>query len=554
MDLRITFNGEEYTLTYNKQSGYYEIELQAPNTGGVYNVDVEFTDLFGGEYEATKPIQVFAKEPIKIDTKKVFMWIFGHRDFKVKDIVELQEYELQVDEETNAKSIVRVLKETLAQSKDIVAIKDNSEVIYWGIIEQITNANGSIVYEYSLKYITNLFDTDVALHENINTDTVEDGYYRFHFVGDNKYVIDVANASLEDGANIWLYENNNTNAQKFQVIKRASHVVLKNVNSGKCIDVTGGDFQSRTNVEQWVDNDTAAQAFDFIKIKDYVYMIKSHNYNYAIDVANNIGQNGNNIMIYPSSVSDVAEHFHVERLYEFEMLVGVEDFIANTIKRNFTESSDTHENLDYLEIRVNTHTPIQPTVSNVENGIYNLHTWITNCNQLYDITYEFSIENSKLIMTIENKQYAKRLIDTKAMSISNYEEIFETDVVSKVVVLTNTNTYYLYLLNDRTTTTDPTDPSRAEGSTKTVYTENFEDAPQKALDEMKANSYEHNITFKLDEYIRQGTPIAIKTKNSLIYDTYISKVVRNSDNKFYEYTCGNIRTTLIDKIKQKEKI
>lgn len=401
MDLRITFNGEEYTLTYNKQTGYYEIELQAPSTGGVYNADIEFTDLFGGEYEATKPIQVFVKEPIKIDTKKIFMWIFSYSDFKIKDIVELQEYELQIDEETNANTIIRVLKETSAKAKDIIVIKENNEVIYWGKIENIQNENGKLLYEFITRYITNIFDQTIELkNENL--------------------------------------------------IRQA----------------------------------------------------------------------------------------------------GIEDFIANAITTNFISNTDTFVNKDYLELRVLTHTPKDVSVSNVENGIYNLHTWLTNCNQLYDIAYEFSVENNKLIMTIENKQYSKRLIDTKAMNISDYSEVFETDVVSKVVVLTSTNPYTLYLLNDRTTTTDGTNPNRADGSTKTVYTENYSDAPQKALDEMKANSYEHNITFKLDKYIRQGTPIAIKTKNSLIYDTYISKVVRQSNNKFYEYTCGNIRINFIDKIKQ----
>ena len=204
--MKVTYNEEEYTLTYNSQTGYYEIELQAPNTGGIYNAEIVFTDLFENEYEATQPIQILAKEPLKIETKKIFMWIFGYRDFKVKDIVELQEYELQIDEETNAKTIVKILKETTAKAKDIVAIKDNNEVIYWGIIDNITNSNGSLVYEYTLEHITNMFNRSVALHENINVSSVEGGYYRFHFVGDNKYVIDVANASLDDGANIWLYE------------------------------------------------------------------------------------------------------------------------------------------------------------------------------------------------------------------------------------------------------------------------------------------------------------------------------------------------------------
>ena len=223
------------------------------------------------------------------------------------------------------------------------------------------------------------------------------------------------------------------------------------------------------------------------------------------------------------------------------------------ITDNFISNEDTFINKTYLQINVLTHTPKQTSVSNVQDGIYNLHTWITNCTQNYDIVYNFSIENKKLVITIENKTYTKELIDTQAQAILNYTEVFETDIVSKVIVLTATNTYILYLLNDRTTTTDKTNVNRAEGKIETVYTENYEDAPQKALDVMKANSYNHNITFNLyDKYIKVGTPIAIKTKESIILDTYIS-AVKITQNKFYEYTCGNIRIKFIDKLLKERK-
>ena len=178
---------------------------------------------------------------------------------------------------------------------------------------------------------------------------------------------------------------------------------------------------------------------------------------------------------------------------------------------------------------------------------------MTNCTQNYDIVYDFSIVNKKLVITIENKAYKKQLIDVKAHAISNYVEVFETDVVSKVVVLTSTDTYTLYLKADRTTTTNMNDTDRADGKVETVYTENYEDAPQKALDVMKSNSYNHNITFNLyDKFMKVGTPIAIKTKESLIFDTYIS-AIRITPAKFIEYTCGNIRIKFIDKLNQKER-
>ena len=402
----INFNNQDYNLIYNSQSGYYEIDLQAPDVGGVYDINVTFRDIFGETFTDEAVIQVLAKEPIKIEQNKIFMWIFDYFTFKVKDIVELSNYEINIDEETNANTILNVLKKTTSKARDIVAIKKNNEVIYWGTINNIQNTDGQSLYEYTIKYLTNLFDQNIVLENE-----------------------------------------------------------------------------------------------DLIKT------------------------------------------------------TGVEDFIANAINKNFIQNEDTFVNKTYMQIVAKTHTKKQTSVTNVENGIYNLHTWMTNCTQNYDIVYSFSIVNKKLVITIESKEINKELIDVKAQPIANYNEVFETDVVSKVVVLYNKvadaeqkGQYTLYLLNDRTTTTDKNNVNRADGRTVTVYTENSEDAEQMALDQMKQNSYNHNITFNYyNRFIRIGTPIAIKTKESLIFDTYIS-AVKITQSKFYEYTCGNIRVKFIDKL------
>ena len=404
--MKIIYNGTEYEAIYNKQSGYYEIELQAPEQGGVSQAQIEYTDLLGNNFNDIVNIQVWKKETLKLDLEKNFMWIFDYNDLSVKDIVEIADYELNIDEETNANSITKVLKQTNAKARDIIAIKKNNEVVYWGILQEIQNQNGEKMYEYIKKYITNLFDRKIVLEdENIIRTT------------------------------------------------------------------------------------------------------------------------------------------------------GVEDFIANAIRKNFIDNIDTFINLNWLEIVVKTHTPKEVSVTNVENGIYNLHTWMTNCTQNYDIVYSFSIVGGKLVMTIEAVSLEKELIDTQAQPISNYSEVFETDVVSKVVVKYNKindeerpGVYTLYLKNDRTTTENMNDENRADGRIETVFTENFEDAKQTALDTMKSNSYNHNITFSyLNRLIKVGTPIAIKTKESLIFNTYIS-AIKITQSKFIEYVCGNIRINFIDKL------
>ena len=403
-ELYITFNGTEYQAIYNPQSGYYELELTAPQVGGVYQADISYTDIFEDEYTDVLDVQVLTKQIPKLNMNKVFMWIFNYNDFSVKDIVEISDYEIVIDEETNESSIIKVLKKTTAKARDIIAVKKNAEVIYWGIVNEISNEAGKNLYELSCKYITNIFNREIELTE----------------------------------------EN----------------------------------------------------------------LIRTS---------------------------------------------GVETFLENAILDNFTESDDTFVNIDYIELQINSHTSKAISVTNVENGIYNLHTWMTNCTQKYDIVYSFNVVNKKLQMTIEKKTNSKELIDTKAQNISNYSEVFETDVVSKVKVLTSTNSLTLFLLSDRTTTTNQNNPNRAVGKSTTVYTENYEDAMQTALDTMKSNSYNHNISFNLyDKYIKIGTPIAIKTKESLIYDTYISSI-RIKPNKFIEYQCGNIRINFLEKIMKERK-
>ena len=440
-------------------------------------------------------------------------------------------------------------------------IKENAEIKYWGIIQEIQNENGSKLYQYIIKYITNMFNQNVILNQNIvTTNEIEEGYYRIHSKLNYNYVFDVLNGSLEAGANLQVYENNNTNAQKFKITKRADGTYkIINVASGMVADVQGAVFENGTNVQMWGDTDNAAQKWTFTKRDNNSYSIYLAATNFVIDLTGANASNGGNIEIWEYVEGSTQELWVLEKLdEEIIRYEGIEDYIAEQIDKNFVNNEDVLMNRDYLEIRVKTHTKLDVSVStivDVQNDIYNLHTFMTNCTQNYNITYNVFLENKKLVIEIENKEIKKELIDVNAQTISNYTEVFETDVVSKVVVIAKDGSRYtLYLKTDRTTTEDMLDENRAEGKTEVVYAENVEDAKQKALDTFKGNAYNHNVTFDYyDREIKVGTPITIKTKESLIYDTYISAVTKQKGSKFYKYTCGNIRISFIDKLKKERK-
>ncbi len=332
--------------------------------------------------------------------------------FEIKDVLQIKDYQINLDEETNAKTSISIVRKPNAKDKDIVVIKEKEKTVFMGIIEAPTNEDGVSFYEISAKYITNLFDRKVILKHN-------------------------------------------------EIIK-----------------------------EQ-----------------------------------------------------------------------GIEDFIAYTIKKEFLESDDVLLNIDYIDIEILTHTPKNFSVS-TENGIYNFHTFINNCTQNYSIVYDFSFNNGRVKMTIENiENKEEQLIDSNVSDIFNYVETYKTNIVAKVTVLCPENVEYEYfLLNDRSTTTDKNAENRAVGDIEVIYEQEPENARQSALNKFRSNSYSHLIQFDINKNSnlydvsswKIGTLVKIKNKDKEIIDTYISAITINKDSSIYTIKTGSIRINFIDKLKQEK--
>lgn len=405
MSVKITFNNYEYELIYNEQSGLYEIELEAPGVGGIYNAEITFRDSIENIETSTRKIQVWAKEKNTNVSQETLVYFLNQTDLEIKDVVEFENYEYIIDEETNQKTIFNVMKKVNAENGDVVVLQRRGKIDYSGIVEDFENADGELKREITIKYISNLFDRKVIL--------------------------------------------NNEN------------------------------------------------------------LIKE---------------------------------------------VGIEDFIEKEIYDNFTNSDDELLNYKWLDVEVKTHTKIQKSVDN-ENGIYNFHTFITNCTQNYNIILDFTYDQGRIKLTIYKQDAETQLIDTTIPDISNYIEKFETSVTAKVIVKTDTDVQTWYLLSDRTTTQNKDDLKRAIGKVETVYTAKSEDARQTALDKFKSNTYNHYISFKINrnsklfdvENMKIGTPLSVRTNNNIILDTYVSAIKDNGSN-FIEITCGNMRVNFIDKI------
>lgn len=404
MSVKAIFNNQEYELIYNKQTGFYEIEIEAAKIGGIYNAEIVFEDLLKNKESSTEKIQIWAKEKIE-KSKGTLVYILDKEDLEIKDVLEFENYSYIIDEETNKNTIFEVMKKINAKNEDIVFLQRDGNIDYIGIIKEIENENGELKRNITLEYISNIFDRKI---------------------------------------------------------------ILKNQ--------------------------------ELISSK------------------------------------------------------GIEDFIAKEIYDEFTNSDDTLLNIKWLDVEVKTHTKITKSVDN-DNGIYNFHTFITNCSQNYNIIFDFAYVNKRIKLTIYKQEAETELIDTTISDISNYVEKFETNIIAKVVVKTDTDVQKWYLLSDRTTTQNKDDVNRAEGKVETVYTEKSEDAKQTALDTFKSNTYNHYISFDINRDsqlfnvsdLKMGTPLNVRTSNNIILDTYVS-AIEDAGNNFISITCGNMRIKFIDKL------
>lgn len=133
-----------------------------------------------------------------------------------------------------------------------------------------------------------------------NASVVADGTYIIRSAIESHHVLDVASGSTEDGANVQLYEDNGTGAQRWEVSHdEKGYLTLTNLTSGKMLDVVAGSKRSGTNVQQHQPNASLAQKWVAVPREDGSFeLISALSPSVCLDVSGGNVSNGANIQIY----------------------------------------------------------------------------------------------------------------------------------------------------------------------------------------------------------------------------------------------------------------
>ena len=137
---------------------------------------------------------------------------------------------------------------------------------------------------------------------NNSSAIIEDGAY--YATSTSGYVLDVYGNSKEDGANLQIYTQNNTTAQHFQFTKTyEGYYTIVGTASGNYVDLYSASSDNGTNIHMYTGNNTCAQLW-YPEVSGEYIIIHSACSGKALDITNGVQQPSGNIQQWQGNYTD----------------------------------------------------------------------------------------------------------------------------------------------------------------------------------------------------------------------------------------------------------
>ena len=165
---------------------------------------------------------------------------------------------------------------------------------------QIYTSHGTGAQEWKLSKVKNLRDALNALASQ-NKDVLADGTYYISSSLNNSYVLDVSGGSINNHANVQLYQNHGTSAQGWKVVHDLKgYVTFINVGSGKALDVSSGISSNNRNIQQYSINNSYGQKWIIVKDTSGYKIVSALDEKFVLDLSGGRVGNHSNIQLYTS--------------------------------------------------------------------------------------------------------------------------------------------------------------------------------------------------------------------------------------------------------------
>lgn len=232
-----------------------------------------------------------------------------------------------------------------------------------------------------------------------------------------------------------------------------------------------------------------------------------------------------------------------------------EQYLEKYLQEEYgSDQLDSYYMLPY--ITVNRVTSSSTCIPDVEYGLWNIKSYISRIRRLYGIYTDceatYNAGRAVIQINIEKKTVPEKIFFTTNKNAEILEETFGNTTIAKITAYTRgdsptANNYYM--TSSGTYTTNENDPNRITGDWEYIEIGEDQNEQEQVLNKFKENTYSHKVSIlvpnneaRYDFY----DPITLELRGQY-YSSYIAKKILH-DNGTTEYQCGELRTSLSDKI------
>ena len=174
---------------------------------------------------------------------------------------------------------------------------------------------------------------------------IKSGIYNIVCKANENEVFDINRASLDPGGNTQIFTRNNSNAQKFRIVKAEDgKVYIKSINSGLYLNAAGGNIANGTNIQQFTNDKTDAVKWTLVDTGDNdgsVY-IRSGSSKFGMDLASGNTGDGTNVQLYKGNGTKAQKFFLVktQTTTGWQIFEGKRRYVKDT-KGNYYKNTKT---------------------------------------------------------------------------------------------------------------------------------------------------------------------------------------------------------------------
>ena len=287
---------------------------------GVYTIQSKknenyVLDVKGGSYANGANVQLYrnngteaqqwkvshdSKGYVKIENVKSGK-VLDVKNGKAKNRSNIQQYN------SNSSDAQKWVAIEMGDSYKLVSALDTDYVLDLESAQTVSGANIQLYtsnQSWAQRWIFKRNRKNIDQLANKNKNVLKNGIYVIQSKINKNYVLDVKGGSYANGANVQLYKNNKTLAQRWKISHDSQgYVRIENAKSGKVLDVREGKSKNGTNIQQYASNQTNAQKWIALKDNGSYQFVSALDPECVLDLAGGNVESGANIQLYKNNHS-----------------------------------------------------------------------------------------------------------------------------------------------------------------------------------------------------------------------------------------------------------